>query len=133
MSFWTNCENFKDFSKSSLTPKILRKFMLNYDKKCTFPHTPAKSKFFLPLVFTKMLLSAKGMRKNSILTSGENKECRKSICLWFWAFFIFPPVVSNILSVNFFRIFEADVRLEKNNSGKTCFCELTTLNRIPIK
>ena len=43
-----------------------------------FPHTPAESKFFPPLVFTKMLLSAKGMRKNSILTSGGNKECRKS-------------------------------------------------------
>ena len=43
-----------------------------------FPHTPAKSKFFLPLVFTKMLLSAKGIRKKSILTSGGNKECRKS-------------------------------------------------------
>ena len=42
------------------------------------PHTSAESKFFLPLVFTKMLLSAKGMRKNSILTSGGNKECHKS-------------------------------------------------------
>ena len=43
-----------------------------------FPYTPAESKFFLPLVFTKMLLSAKGMGKNSILTLGGNKECRKS-------------------------------------------------------
>ena len=46
--------------------------------KSFFPHTPAESKFFLPLVFTKMLLSAKGMRENSILTSGGNKECHKS-------------------------------------------------------
>ena len=44
----------------------------------TFPHIRAKSKFFLPLVLTKMLLSAKGMRKNNILTSGGNEECRKS-------------------------------------------------------
>ena len=42
------------------------------------PHTPAESKFFLSLVFTKMLLSAKGVRKNRILTTGGNKECRKS-------------------------------------------------------
>ena len=56
------------FSKS--TPPIKLK---NF-----FPHTPAESKFFLLLVFTKMLLSAKGMRKNSILTSGGNKECQKS-------------------------------------------------------
>ena len=44
----------------------------------SFPHTPAENKFFLPLVFTNMLLSAKGMRKSSILTSGGNKECLKS-------------------------------------------------------
>ena len=43
-------------------------------KYLIFSHTPAESKFFLPLVFTKMLLSAKGMRKNSILTSGGNKN-----------------------------------------------------------
>ena len=46
--------------------------------KFTFPHTPAESKFFLPLVFTKMLLSAKGIRKNSILTSRGNKEFHKA-------------------------------------------------------
>ena len=40
-------------------------------KKKNFPHTSAESKFFLPLVFRKMSLSAKGMRKNSILSSGQ--------------------------------------------------------------
>ena len=53
-------------------------FIIDVMKVC-FPHTPAEITFFLPLVFTKMLLSARGMRKNSILTSGG------------------PPVVSNIL------------------------------------
>ena len=32
----------------------------SYFRKKYFPHTPAESKVFLPLVFTKMLLSAKG-------------------------------------------------------------------------
>ena len=51
-----------------------KKFVLSKIKKKT-----CTKKFFLPLFFTKMLLSAKGMRKNSILTSGENKElfCHK--------------------------------------------------------
>ena len=52
--------------------------ILKVYRKSFFHHTPTKSRFFLPLVFTKMLLFAKVMRKNSILTSGRNEECRKS-------------------------------------------------------
>ena len=58
---------------------IYFKYFLVDLKKNVFSSYPAESKFFLPLVFTKMLLSGKGMRKNSIiLTSGGNRECRKS-------------------------------------------------------
>ena len=46
--------------------------------KPVFPHTLAESKLFLPLVFTKILLSPKGVSKNIILTSKGNKECLKS-------------------------------------------------------
>ena len=47
-----------------------------YEVKVSFPHTLVESKFFLPLVFKKMLLSAKVMRKCTILTSKTNKECQ---------------------------------------------------------
>ena len=62
---------------SSIEPGIKLSVVFSIIIIC-FPHTPSESKFVLPLVFTKMLLSAKCMRKNSILTSGGNKECRKS-------------------------------------------------------
>ena len=42
-----------------------------------FLHTPVEGKFFLPLVFPKMLLFAKGMKKST-----ANKESLKSrLCL----------------------------------------------------
>ena len=59
-------ENYK--KKKKKKKKNLKE---DFIKRISFPHTPAESKFFLPLVFTKMLLSAKGMKKNSILTSAS--------------------------------------------------------------
>ena len=75
-------KNFINSTKNCNRPLILHitsiPCLKNSSNKSFFSLTPVESKFFLPLVFTKMLLSAKGMRKNSIVTSGGNKECRKS-------------------------------------------------------
>ena len=51
-------------------------------KNICFPHIPAVRRFFLSLVFTIMLLSAKCMRKSTILISRVNKECPQSQVHW---------------------------------------------------
>ena len=60
-----------------------------YELQIIFPHTPAESKFFLRLIMPQIM---------SLMPSASP---RASIYLCFWAFFIFPPVVSNILLIIF--------------------------------
>ena len=103
--------------------------------KPVFPHTLAESKLFLPLVFTKMLLSPKDVRKNSILASGGNKECLKSqvycprlhlghqfTCDFEHSLFFLPWwIIYYYAKKNFFLIPQRKVNFSSGGSLQKCY------------